>query len=161
MSEKIFLSLQYRFDGIEIKDVLRAYKQKMQERANATNKNQKVTVMKKDKRSADYVVYTVKRQFPAFVVRFFNLNHVVYEEHAKIRNNTIEISSEQTVGKIKMKLNMVHNYDPNTKSTVTNAFIKAENVPKILKTTVEKYSAKEFATERDSELEYAKKILSQ
>jgi hypothetical protein len=155
MSENLFIPLKFKYENVTLANVLAAYRQKMTSRANS---NGLVSVTQMEKMSSDYVVYHVQRRLPDWAVRFFNLNHVTYQEHAKIvDNNTIEIVSEQTVGKITMKLNMIHMFDTAQNSTITTAFIKAENVPKILKKLLQAYTEKQFTNERTHELDVIRK----
>ena len=152
----VFIPLKFEFPNVDLINVLRAYKTKMEERSRQKGI---VAVTNISKQSSNYMIYSIQRKLPDWAIRFFNLNHIEYTEHAKIiDNNSIEITSGHTVGKITMNMHIIHTYDPNTKSTVTTAFAKASHVPKILKKLLEGYIKKQFFAERKAELTFAKNI---
>ena len=154
--ETVFIPLKFEFPNVKLVDVLRAYKTKMEERSQQKGI---VTVVNISKQSSNYMIYSIERKLPDWAIRFFNLNHIEYKEHAKIiDNNSIEITSGHTVGNITMNMHINHIYDPNSKSTMTTAFAKASHVPKILRKLLEGYIKKEFLNERKAELTFAKNI---
>jgi hypothetical protein len=154
--ETIFVPLKFEFPDVELVSVLRAYKTKMEERSKQKGT---VTVVNISKQNSNYMIYSIQRKLPEWAIRFFNLNHIEYKEHAKILdNNSIEITSGHTVGNITMNMHINHMYDPTANSTVTTAFAKASRVPKILKKVLEGYIKKQFETERKAELAFAKNI---
>lgn len=151
MAENIFIPLQFVYSDKTLQTVLQAHMKKMDTRITTPGKV--VQVLEKTRVEDNHIRYKVQRKLPKFCVRFFNLNHILYFENIKIKDDSsIEIISEQTVGKINMRSNLVFNYDDNTKSTVCNGFIKTENCPKIIKKLVIAYSQKTFKNERQEEL---------
>lgn len=152
MSESIFIPLEFVYTNKTLQNVLQAHLQKMDKYITSPDKI--VKVLEKNRINNNHIQYKVQRTLPQFAIRFFNLNHIVYFENIKIKDDSkIEIVSEQSFGKINMKSNLVFSFNDENKSTVCNGFIKTENCPKILKKVVTTYSKKTFTAERQNELD--------
>ena len=151
MAENILIPLQFTYPDKSLQSVLQAHIKKMDTCLTTPGKN--VQVLEKIRVDNNHIQYKVQRKLPKFASRFFNLNHILYDENIKIKeDSSIEIISEQIFGKINMKSNLVFSFDENSKSTVCNGFIRTVNCPKIIKKLVTIYSQKTFKTERQEEL---------
>ena len=143
---KVFIQMAYTYKGADLQSVLKAYVKKMNMQRNGINTTPLTS-------TPMLMEYQVERKMPVWAARFFNLNSFKYQETAKInqQENTIEISSSQTIAKVTMKFSMTLFWDPDEKSTKATALVTAENVPKILTKTVNAYTNKEFKREREFE----------
>ena len=151
MAENLLIPLQFTYPDKSLQSVLQAHIKKMDTRLTTPGKI--VEVLEKTRVDNNHIKYKVQRKLPQFATRFFNLNHILYYENIKIKeDSTIEIISEQSFGKINMKSNLVFSFDENSKSTVCNGFIRTVNCPKIIKKLVTAYSQKTFKLERQEEL---------
>jgi len=155
MPTKIFSSLNYTFNGCKIQDILKAYMLKIKSRKDA--EKQSVTVLSSERINDKYIVHTIQRKLPEFLIRFFNLNHVEYKEHVKLTDETIEIESEQVVSGVTIKFNMIYMFDKDKNSTVVTGILKVDTVPGILKKPIEQYILKQFKNEREVELSFLHK----
>lgn len=154
MPTQIFSSLNYTFKGCKIQDILKAYMLKMDSRKVG---DQGVIVISSERITDKYIIHTIQRKLPEFLIRFFNLNRVEYQEHVKLTNETIEIESEQVVSGVTIKFNMIYMFDHNTNSTIVTGILKVDKVPSILKRPIEQYILKQFKSERDVELSFLDK----
>lgn len=156
MPTKIFSSLNYTFNGCKIQDILKAYMLKIKSR-KVTEKQSGVTVLSSKRINDKYIKHTIQRKLPEFLIRFFNLNHVEYEEHVKLTDETIEIESEQVVSGVTIKFNMIYMFDKDQNSTVVTGILKVDKVPGILKRPIEQYILKQFKNEREVESSFLDK----
>ena len=148
----MFLQLEYTYKNAQLPAVLKAYQDKMlSSRKGVTIQPLLV--------SENRLEFAVSRAMPLFAQRFFNLNSFEYTEVANIntQEKTIEISSQQKIASVTLKFTMVLFFDEESRSTKATALVKIENVPKILKKTVDTYSRLQFMNERDLEMVHLEK----
>jgi hypothetical protein len=146
---KVFVQMAYTYKDADLQSVLKAYVKKMSVERNGI----KTTALTSTPMLKEY---QVERNMPPWAARFFNLNSFKYQETAKInqQENTIEISSYQTIANVALKFNMTLFWDPDENSTKATALATVENVPKILTKTVNAFTKKEFQRERDVEAKF-------
>ena len=104
---KVFIQMAYTYKGADLQSVLKAYVKKMSMQRNGINTTPLTS-------TPMLMEYQVERKMPVWASRFFNLNSFKYQETAKInqQENTIEISSSQTIAKVTMKFSMTLFWDP-------------------------------------------------
>ena len=90
---------------------------------------------------------------PKFVETFFKLKSVAYTETAALKGKSMEVATEQTIKNVTMKMTMVYADDGNGTTTATG-MLKAQNVPKMIRKTTEKYIRSQFESERHVEEGY-------
>ena len=149
MEKQLFLSMSYTYQA-PVQQVVHAYLKKMRSRAAGTGT---VQVVSEKRVGDDTIVFDVKRVLPKFVETFFKLKSVAYTETAVLKGESMEVATEQTIKNVTMKMTMVYAYDGNGTTTATG-ILKAENVPKMIRKTTEKYIKSQFESERRLEEGY-------
>ena len=132
---KLYVQMDYTYINANMQDVLKAYRQKMA----SAHKGVSTTMVSISPKQMEFMV---TREMPQWAARFFNLKDFKYKEVAKIneQENTIEITSSQSIANVTMKFNMTLFFDTDDNSTKATALVVAENVPKILNKTVVSYT---------------------
>ena len=143
MEKQLFLSMNYTYKA-PVQQVVNAYLKKMRSRTDGKGTVQVVS----EKRVGDNtIVFDVRRMLPKFVETFFKLKAVGYTETAVLKGDSMEVATEQTIKNVTMKMTMVYADDGKGTTTATG-ILKAENVPKMIRKTTEKYIRSQFESER-------------
>ena len=149
MEKQVLLSMTYTYQA-PVQRVVNAYLKKMRSRADGKGT---VQVVSEKRVGDDTIVFEVERTLPKFVETFFKLKSVAYTETAALKGESMGVATEQTIKNVTMKMNMVYADDGNGTTTATG-ILKAENVPKIIRKTTEKYIKSQFESERRLEEGY-------
>lgn len=154
----IHVPVKFEFDGLSIKRVLAAYRQKMKDRTGNSD-NTGITVTECD-RNNNSIVYRVSRAMPRWFTVFGGRPSVDYDEVLTIdpATNRMITSSDQKIpvlgSRIQTKITFMED-DEGT--TVVFGTIKASDVPRAIALvatgTIKKYVENTFKFEREAELE--------
>lgn len=143
MEKQLFLSMSYTYKA-PVQQVVNAYLKKMRSRTNGKGA---VKVVSEARPGDNTIVFEVQRALPKFVETIFKLKSVGYTETAVLKGESMEVATEQTIKNVTMKMTMVYADDGNGTTTATG-ILKAENVPKMIRKTTEKYIKSQFESER-------------
>ena len=142
------------FDDVHLPGSGAAGRQRLpEENAVPRRRERTVQVVSEKRVGDDTIVFEVERTLPKFVETFFKLKSVAYTETAALKGESMGVATEQTIKNVTMKMNMVY-ADNGDGTTTATGMLKAQNVPKMIRKTTEKYIRSQFESERHVEEGY-------
>lgn len=144
MDKQLFLTLSHTYEA-PAQAVVHAYLKKMRSRQDPSSKP--VRVVSETPSGGETIVFRVERALPKFVEAVFKIKSVGYVETAVLRGESMEVTTEQTIKNVTLKMTTVY-ADNGKGGTSVTGVLKAENVPKLIRKSTEKYIRSQFEAER-------------
>ena len=145
MDKQLFLTMTYTYQA-PVQRVVHAYLKKMRSRQDPSSKPVRV-VSETPSSGGETIVFRVERALPKFVEAVFKIKSVGYVETAVLKGESMEVTTEQTIKNVTLKMTTVY-ADNGSGGTSVTGVLKAENVPKLIRKSTEKYIRSQFEAER-------------